>query len=167
MKMLLTMLVVLVSFTSIISLYSSAAGRSSQEVYLEYHNNMRRLVSSPPLRWNLDLKRQARKFLYNHSIDCLGSKPLISSGIGWNLAREWGNGTFLGIEAVFTWFFQKEFYDHVANKCVGGECRSYTQLVWSRSTDVGCFRVKCHNDIGTLVRCNYHPPGNIPGERPF
>ncbi|XLS69439.1 hypothetical protein HN51_020462 [Arachis hypogaea] len=64
------------------------------------------------------------------------------------------------------WVKQKFKYDRGTNKCVGGDCRSYTQIIWKHSKRLGCARIKCDNNIGTLVRCNYDPPGNIPGKRP-
>ncbi|RYR44601.1 hypothetical protein Ahy_A08g040911 [Arachis hypogaea] len=140
---------------------------SSPEFYLKYHDAIREHVGSPALKWDPELEKHARNFVNAHSVDCLARKPSISSGIGWNIARNWGNDTFVGGHAVVKWALQHENYDHVTNSCVGGECHAYTQLVWKQSTRLGCARVTCHNHSGTLVRCNYEPPGNIPGQRPY
>ncbi|XP_025670691.2 pathogenesis-related leaf protein 6-like [Arachis hypogaea] len=148
-------------------LQRAAERLSSPEFYLKYHNAIREHVGSPALKWDREIEKHARNFVNAHSVDCLAKKPSISSGIGWNIARSWGNYTFVGGEALVQWALQHENYDHVTNSCVGGECHAFTQLVWKQSTRLGCARVTCHNHSGTLVRCNYEPPGNIPGQRPY
>ncbi|XP_016169093.1 pathogenesis-related leaf protein 6-like [Arachis ipaensis] len=163
MKRLLNILALFVSFASIIPLCCSIERLSSPEFYLKYHNAIREHVGSPALKWDREIEKHARNFVNAHSVDCLAKKPSISSGIGWNIARSWGNYTFVGGEALVQWALQHENYDHVTNSCVGGECHAFTQLVWKQSTRLGCARVTCHNHSGTLVRCNYEPPGNIPG----
>ena len=43
----------------------------------------------------------------------------------------------------------------------------YTQLVWAKTTDVGCGGVKYLDSQGyykTYLVCNYYPAGNIKGE---
>ncbi|KAL1301086.1 hypothetical protein HN51_045716 [Arachis hypogaea] len=169
MKQLLNILAVLViSFVSIVPLLCSLeqVPLSSPRDYLKYHNEIREEVWSLPLKWDTQLETHAHNFLNTHIKDCLGSKPSTTSGIGWNIARKLGNTTFFGTQAVGMWVKQKFKYDRGTNKCVGGDCRSYTQIIWKHSKLLGCARIKCHNNIGTLVRCNYDPPGNIPGKRP-
>ncbi|MED6182483.1 hypothetical protein PIB30_028863 [Stylosanthes scabra] len=169
MKMLLNILAVFLSFASIVPLCSlePVVPQSSPKDYLDYHNDIRKDVWSSPLKWDPQLETYARNFLNKHKMDCLGRKPFIASGIGWNIARNWGNRTFSGTDAVWKWVIQRENYDKVTNTCVRGDCRGYTQVVWKDSVRLGCARVRCNNDIGTMVRCNYVPPGNIPGQRPF
>ncbi|MED6175237.1 hypothetical protein PIB30_076527 [Stylosanthes scabra] len=107
----------------------------------------REYVSTPPLSWDPKLETHALNFLNKHKMDCFGEeKPLISSssGIGWNIAYYMGNRPFYGASAVQIWFRQIKKYDHETNKCVGGKCHSYTQVVWKNSTRLGCARIKCH-----------------------
>jgi pathogenesis-related protein 1 len=59
----------------------------------------------------------------------------------------------------------------------GHECGHYTQVVWHSTTDVGCAVKTCSSGItgqdgtdlgtGTILVCNYSPPGNIVGQSPF
>ncbi len=74
-------------------------------------------------------------------------------------------------EVVDYWFSEIEFYDYEANRCDPGEqCGHYTQVVWRDSTKIGCAVQAC--DIagfgaGDLWVCEYDPPGNWVGERPY
>ncbi|MED6158725.1 hypothetical protein PIB30_035453 [Stylosanthes scabra] len=166
MKKLLNILAVLISFVNIVPLYSLEV-LNSPEQYVRYHNMAREYVSSPPLSWDPKLETLALNFLNKHKIDCLGKTTFISGGIGWNIACYMGNMPFYGATAVKHWFKEINNYDHKTNKCVDDDqCLSYTQVVWKNSTRLGCARAKCHVK-GIMVMCNYDPPGNIPGQRPY
>ena len=44
-------------------------------------------------------------------------------------------------------------------------CGHYTQVVWANTLSVGCGVAVC--PTGTIVVCNYAPPGNYVGEKPY
>ncbi len=59
-----------------------------------------------------------------------------------------------------------------SNSCAAGkQCGHYTQLVWRDTERVGCGVANCNNvdgfGAGNLWVCNYDPPGNYVGERPY
>ncbi|KAB1208614.1 Pathogenesis-related leaf protein 6 [Morella rubra] len=83
---------------------------------------------------------------------------------GENLAK--GTGSFSGKAAVNLWVAEKPNYVYSSNSCVGGECLHYTQVVWRNSARLGCSRVLCNNGWW-FVTCNYNPPGNYEGQRPY
>jgi hypothetical protein len=76
---------------------------------------------------------------------------------------------------VDTWASEVGYYDYGANRCVpGGVCGHYTQLVWRETTQVGCARRLCqaHSPFSSggdweLWVCDYAPPGNFVGQRPY
>ncbi|KAJ6302652.1 hypothetical protein OIU77_016689 [Salix suchowensis] len=83
---------------------------------------------------------------------------------GENLA--WGSPDLAGTAAVKMWADERANYDYNSNSCVGGECLHYTQVVWRNSVRLGCAKVRCSNG-GAIISCNYDPPGNYNGQRPF
>jgi hypothetical protein len=66
-----------------------------------------------------------------------------------------------------------------STQCSGGicqhECGHYTQIVWRSTTSTGCGVKNCtsNSPFGagfpnwTLVVCDYEPPGNFNGQRPY
>ncbi|KAJ0009824.1 hypothetical protein Pint_34067 [Pistacia integerrima] len=48
----------------------------------------------------------------------------------------------------------------------GKVCGHYTQVVWRNSVRIGCAKVRCNNG-GTFIGCNYAPPGNYVGQKPY
>ena len=97
----------------------------------------------------------------------VGDCDLVHSGgpYGENLA--WSSADVPGVDAVKWWVDEKADYDYNSNSCVAGKvCGHYSQVVWRNSVRVGCAKVQCNDNKGTLIGCNYDPPGNYYGERP-
>ncbi len=72
--------------------------------------------------------------------------------------------------AVQGWADEAAFYDYDANTCEDGQqCGHYTQVVWRDTTRVGCAKADCTIDgfEGVTWVCDYEPPGNFVGERPY
>ncbi|XP_031131491.1 pathogenesis-related protein 1C-like [Ipomoea triloba] len=146
----------------------SCDAQNSEKEYLDAHNAARAAVGVPPLKWDKEVAAFAQSYAKERSGDC----KLIHSGnrrYGENLA--WGNGAFVtGAFAVGLWVDEKKYYNYTTNYCnapPGKECGHYTQVVWRNSATVGCDRVQCSNNTGYFVTCNYYPPGNYFGQRPY
>jgi len=75
-------------------------------------------------------------------------------------------------DAEPAWASEAADYDYATNSCSADSCGHYTQVVW-RSTDfLGCGIKHCttNSPVGsdwTIVVCNYKPPGNVNGQRPY
>ena len=65
---------------------------------------------------------------------------------------------------VETWAAELADYDAKKNRCKG-VCGHYTQIVWRKSQRLGCGMASC-GDTEVWV-CNYDPPGNFLGQRPY
>ncbi|MCO5565091.1 hypothetical protein L7F22_018762 [Adiantum nelumboides] len=85
-----------------------------------------------------------------------------------NEARAQGNGKdWSPYDAASDWANEKRWYSYWSNSCLFYDaCGHYTQIVWRDSRYVGCAQVTC-NDGNIFMTCNYYPPGNYIGQRPY
>ncbi|CAL5379235.1 unnamed protein product [Camellia sinensis] len=151
------------AFVCLIALVHPSHAQNSQQDYLNGQNAARAQVGVGPLTW----KNIVAAYAQNYANSRIGDCNLIHSNgpYGENLAK--GTGSFIVANAVSLWVGEKPYYDYKSNTCVGGQdCRHYTQVVWRKSIHLGCARVLCKNEWW-LVSCNYDPPGNYIGERPY
>ncbi len=80
----------------------------------------------------------------------------------------------IGLAAVAAWASEASDYDYSGNTC-GDVCGHYTQIVWRDTTDLGCGVAFCSSGSPFGARlpdwwyvvCNYGPPGNYVGRRPY
>lgn len=137
--------------------------QDTHQDYLNIQNQARADVGVEPLTWDDKVAAYAQNYANQRIIDC---NLVHSEGpYGENLA--WGGGDLSAIDAAKMWVDEKPYYDYDSNSCTPGQmCGHYTQVVWKNSTRVGCAKVTC-NSGGTFIGCNYDPPGNYIGERPY
>jgi uncharacterized protein YkwD len=100
---------------------------------------------------------------------------LRSLNLGENIAAATPN-TLTTMGVVQGWASESDYYDYGTNSCAPGKvCGHYTQLVWSNTTQVGCATALCtkNSPFGAKVPkwqlwvCNYAPPGNFVGQKPY
>lgn len=132
--------------------------------FVAAHNAVRSSVGVGPVVWNRTVAGYARAYARKRAAS--GCAMEHSRGpYGENLAAGWGQMT--GGAAVHFWATERLSYDHRSNSCAGRSvCGHYTQIVWRSSVHIGCARTKCGNGW-MFVICNYDPPGNYLGERPY
>jgi pathogenesis-related protein 1 len=106
----------------------------------------------------------AQRCVFEHSTSTFGENLAVFS------PRDIGPA--LATTTVELWDSERADYDYDDNSCrAGAQCGHYTQIVWRDSTAVGCGVAEC-DDVpgfgpGSLWVCNYDPPGNFIGERPY
>ncbi|XP_022958838.1 basic form of pathogenesis-related protein 1-like [Cucurbita moschata] len=131
--------------------------------YLALHNRARAQVGVGPMQWSNTVAAYAQAYAEKRKGDCA---MIHSIGLyGENIAAGY-YPEFTGADAVKLWVNEKPLYDNASNKCVGGECGHYTQMVWRSSMRLGCARVPCKANSQFVV-CNYDPRGNYIGEKPY
>ncbi|XP_018499791.2 pathogenesis-related protein 1-like [Pyrus x bretschneideri] len=148
---------------SLVLLCSAVIQSSDTQNYLNSHNAARAAVGVVPLTWDDNVAAYAQKYANQHVGDC----NLVHSGgpYGENLAMS--TSDMLGTAAVDLWVAEKADYIYESNSCANGKvCGHYTQVVWRNSARVGCAKVRCSSG-GTFIVCNYDPPGNYIGQRPY
>jgi pathogenesis-related protein 1 len=145
----------------------TAQTTGSESVYREMiaaHNQVRSRVGLPALQWSPKLAALAQQW----------ADDLVAKGqfrhrpkgqYGENLFEIRG-GRAKPAEVVADWAAEAKDYDAARNTCrAGAACGHYTQLIWRNTKEVGCGVAERQGR--QVWVCNYDPPGNWVGERPF
>ncbi|KAG6421232.1 hypothetical protein SASPL_117782 [Salvia splendens] len=136
--------------------------------FLYGHNLVRARKMQLPLRWDSELARYAAWWAGQRRRDCTVEHSFPEGGFTLGENIYWGSGqAWTAMDAVGAWADEEKYYDYDTNSCTAGEmCGHYTQIVWGSTRRIGCARVVC--DAGDVfMTCNYSPPGNYVGERPY
>jgi len=139
---------------------------------LAAHNQVRAQVSPAPssplpkLQWS----EADAKVAAEYAEQCTFSHNRSRGPRGENLFA--GSGETKIEDVVKSWASESESYDYASNGC-RGTCGHYTQIVWAGTTHVGCASKTCTTGSpfgkGTwqIWVCNYSPPGNMNGQKPY
>lgn len=129
---------------------------------LAAHNEVRARLDVPPLRWSNRLAASAQDWAVR----------LLEEGqfyhrphpvFGENLFEITG-GRASADMVVSDWAGEARDYSYRANTC-RGVCGHYTQIIWNSTREVGC--AVARDQSREVWVCNYDPPGNWVGERPY
>ncbi len=135
---------------------------SIPEAMLDAHNGVRARVGIPPLIWSDALATVAQDWA-NHLIAANAFSHRPDNRFGENLYAMTG-GTASPADAVGMWADEARGYDIRGNAC-SGVCGHYTQIVWRQTRAVGC--ATAATPYRQVWVCNYDPPGNFVGYRPY
>lgn len=168
--------------TSLASLTHPVPGNETIEDFLFAHNAVRSQHRLPPLKWSPQLAGYAQQWA-DHLRQRNGchmkhrpSNGRFAQQYGENLfwvgPIRWSDGRVelyhMTPEMITgVWADEKHDYRYRSNSCRGGKiCGHYTQIVWRDTQEIGCAKVACR-DQSQLWVCNYNPPGNYRGKRPY
>lgn len=139
--------------------------QNSPQDYRDAHNAARQQVGIGPMTWDDSVAAYAGEYAAERAAgDC---QMVHSHGpYGENLFLGYGK-EYNAVDAVSLWVEEGKDYDRTSNACAAGkQCGHYTQVMWSDSVRLGCARVVCNNG-DNFITCNYDPPGNVDGQRPY
>jgi hypothetical protein len=134
------------------------------------HNGARMAVDPPadppipPLTWSGEVAAVAQAYaencVFEHSNGDYGENLYASSAPSSPL------------QVVASWVGERADYDYATDTCTN-VCGHYTQVVWRDSQRLGCGVANCteNSPFGSgswqLWVCNYDPPGNYVGQKPY
>lgn len=149
----------------------------------EAHNQVRADVGVQRLVWSDELAAFAQQWA-DHLARAKGCEiehrkqqgGITAAGPGeniyWASAMMVSDGTRVLQEitpekVVQEWADEAGNYSYETNTCrEGSSCGHYTQVIWHATKRVGCGRAVCSDNSQVWV-CNYEPPGNVLGKRPY
>ena len=140
---------------------ASAQSSLTREM-LAAHNAERARLGVPSLQWSDHLEVRARDW----ADTLLGRGQFVhrpNSPYGENLFEITGSSA-APVEVVRAWASESRNYDYKSNRC-HGVCGHYTQIIWRDTREVGCAVARGRGR--EVWVCNYDPPGNWVGKRPY
>jgi uncharacterized protein YkwD len=129
---------------------------------LAAHNAVRARVGRVPLSWSDRLAALSQDW----ADALLARKQFVhrpNSAYGENLFEITG-ATASSAQVVHAWAAESQNYDYSSNRC-RGVCGHYTQIVWGDTKEVGC--AVARGGGREVWVCDYDPPGNWVGKRPY
>jgi uncharacterized protein YkwD len=144
---------------------------------LAAHNSLRRNVAAaetgrlgstvtiPDLTWNADAAAVAQgwadNLLATNTFEHNANRGPFGENIYWESGSDPATSA---VRASGSWASEQAAYTWDTDSCAD-VCGHYTQMVWAATTSVGCGVAT--DGTQTIVVCNYAPPGNFTGERPY
>jgi pathogenesis-related protein 1 len=143
---------------------AQALPQNSAVQILDAHNQWRKRYNVPALTWSSQLasyaQEWANKLLREGKFEHRKNSPY-----GENLAFASGQQLSPG-RVVGMWGEEVKDYNYASNSCKPGKvCGHYTQIVWRNSKQVGCGVARGNGK--EIWVCNYNPPGNYIGQKPY
>ncbi|MDJ1181881.1 CAP family protein [Roseofilum casamattae] len=148
---------------------SKASAQVNSTAMVNAHNQWRQQVGSPPLVWSNELAQVAQDWA-NQLVKKGRMEHRPNSQYGENIY--WGRGRRASAkDVVDAWGsevkdFRNGVFPDVSRTGNWADVGHYTQVVWKDTTEVGCGMARA-NDNAEYWVCNYNPPGNFQGRRPF
>ncbi len=148
------------------------------QAWLDAHNAVRHSPQPPPpaplpdLTWSADAASVAQAW----AAGCTYQHNANRGQRGENIAASAPPGHWQLADAVAAWASEAADYDYASNTCASGKvCGHYTQLVWASTLRVGCAHQLCtvNSPFGSQAGswdfwvCDYEPPGNYVGQKPY
>lgn len=129
---------------------------------LSAHNAVRKKAGVTPLAWSDELASAAQQWA-NHLIESGKFYHQPHNPHGENIYENMGAAA-TPEQVLNAWASEARYYDYTTNSC-SKACGHYTQLVWKDSKQVGC--AMAEKGSRQVWVCEYNPPGNYLGKRPY
>lgn len=142
---------------------STLPTEEEKTILLERHNFWRSEVGVAPLTWSDELAKSAASWAKKLKRGCRFEHSKVNYGE--NLWKG-TTGAYPVEQVVDSWASERKDYNYEENTCKTGKvCGHYTQVVWKNTRQIGCAKIEC--DGMTTWVCQYDPPGNWVGQKPY
>jgi pathogenesis-related protein 1 len=130
-----------------------------------YHNKVRADVGVGPMEWSATLAGYAQEWADHLAVTTCRMHHRSAKKYGENLFQGTA-GHYTAVDAAKGWESEKKDYrGGVLTESTWNSAGHYTQMVWRDTTALGCGEAICNKTL--IVACNYDPPGNYIGRRPY
>lgn len=150
--------------------------------WLQAHNTYRAQYGAPALKWSQSLANHMllyfQQYIKSINTSCLAGIYPHSKNPNKNYSWPYGenlgeagfsnNMTTTPTATVASWVSESANYSSASKTC-SGTCGHFTQVVWYKTTYVGCASVRCRDKSKangwyyTNLGCQYVPSGNCNG----
>jgi len=150
----------------------SAMTDADAKAFVEFHNTARKEVGVGSVTWSKDLAAYAQKWADRLA----ASGELEHRPAEGEWAQKYGENLAVNASALKgaeAWYGEKKDYEKgtaIPEDFSQFKAGHYTQMVWKGTTKIGAgvAVVKEGRFKGlVVVVCNYDPPGNVVGEKPY
>ncbi|XP_059806426.1 peptidase inhibitor 16-like isoform X3 [Hypanus sabinus] len=145
---------------------------AEKKAVLNAHNEFRSKVPDAANMLKMRWDRQLEKIAQKYAKKCVWKHNPNRGRIGENLYAT--SGQLNPVKGVEDWYREVKDYTYDTMACTPKKmCGHYTQVVWATSDKVGCGAHLCDKLQGlngnklTILVCNYAPPGNYIGSKPY
>jgi pathogenesis-related protein 1 len=130
-----------------------------------YHDKVRADVGVGPMKWSRTLAVYAQEWSDHLAATTCRMAHRTEGKYGENLFQGTA-GFYTAVDAAKNWEAEKKDYrGGVLTESDWRPAGHYTQMVWRDTTALGCGEAVCKRTL--IVVCNYDPPGNYIGRRPY
>lgn len=130
-----------------------------------YHDKVRADVGVGPMKWSPVLATYAQQWADHLAASTCRMAHRTERKYGENLFQGTA-GYYTAVDAAKGWESEKKDYrGGVLTESNWHPSGHYTQMVWRDTTALGCGEAACNKTL--IVACNYDPPGNYIGRRPY
>jgi pathogenesis-related protein 1 len=130
-----------------------------------YHAKVRADVGVGPMKWSAPLAAYAQEWADHLAATACRMVHRTEHRYGENLFQGTA-GFYTAVDAAKAWETEKKDYPGGAlTESTWHPAGHYTQMVWRDTTALGCGEATCNKTL--IVACNYDPPGNFIGRRPY
>jgi pathogenesis-related protein 1 len=131
---------------------------------VDHHNKARSAVGLKPLKWSGAVATHAQKWADTLAATSCRMEHSSDGDYGENLYRGTA-GHFTAVDAAKAWEAEKKDLDGPLTRANLKAVGHYTQMVWRETARIGCGEATCSGNL--IVVCNYDPPGNYLGRKPY